>query len=100
MRHGWLSRWGATTSALLCIVPALRGKENDRRPGDILREITALVDEGALQVTLLGQNVNSYGTNAGGSSCMPVTPSVFCAVSATTAVMPCPPQRAIALMSV
>jgi tRNA-2-methylthio-N6-dimethylallyladenosine synthase len=42
-------------------VPSLRGKERDRRPGEILAEIEALVADGAIEVTLLGQNVNSYG---------------------------------------
>jgi tRNA-2-methylthio-N6-dimethylallyladenosine synthase len=46
-------------------VPALRGKEKDRRPGDVLAEIQALVDDGAIEVTLLGQNVNSYGVEFG-----------------------------------
>ncbi|MES1170346.1 MAG: MiaB/RimO family radical SAM methylthiotransferase, partial [Leifsonia sp.] len=40
-------------------------KEKDRRPGDILAEIQALVDDGAIEVTLLGQNVNSYGVEFG-----------------------------------
>ncbi|MBE1493152.1 tRNA A37 methylthiotransferase MiaB [Amycolatopsis lexingtonensis] len=42
-------------------MPALRGKERDRRHGEILAEVEALVAEGVLEVTLLGQNVNSYG---------------------------------------
>jgi len=46
-------------------VPSLRGKEKDRRPGDILSEIGALVADGVLEVTLLGQNVNSYGAEFG-----------------------------------
>jgi tRNA-2-methylthio-N6-dimethylallyladenosine synthase len=46
-------------------VPSLRGKERDRRPGEILAEIQALVDDGAIEVTLLGQNVNSYGVEFG-----------------------------------
>ena len=46
-------------------MPALRGKEKDRRPGDVLAEIQALVDDGAVEVTLLGQNVNSYGVEFG-----------------------------------
>src|SRR3984957_4807953 len=48
-----------------CIVPSLRGKEKDRRPGDVLAEIRALVADGVLEVTLLGQNVNSYGAEFG-----------------------------------
>ncbi|NUT46016.1 MAG: MiaB/RimO family radical SAM methylthiotransferase, partial [Saccharothrix sp.] len=43
----------------------LRGKEKDRRPGEVLAEVQALVDEGVLEVTLLGQNVNSYGVEFG-----------------------------------
>jgi tRNA-2-methylthio-N6-dimethylallyladenosine synthase len=46
-------------------VPSLRGKEQDRRPGDVLAEIRALVAEGVSEVTLLGQNVNSYGVEFG-----------------------------------
>src|SRR5699024_2163215 len=48
-----------------CIVPSLRGKEKDRRPGEILAEIEALVADGVVEVTLLGQNVNSYGVEFG-----------------------------------
>jgi tRNA-2-methylthio-N6-dimethylallyladenosine synthase len=46
-------------------VPSLRGKEKDRRPGEILAEVRALVAEGVSEVTLLGQNVNSYGVEFG-----------------------------------
>jgi tRNA-2-methylthio-N6-dimethylallyladenosine synthase len=56
---------GCNNTCTFCIVPALRGKEKDRRPGDILAEIQAIVDEGAIEVTLLGQNVNSYGVEFG-----------------------------------
>jgi len=52
---------GCNNTCTFCIVPALRGKEKDRRPGDILAEVQAIVDDGAIEVTLLGQNVNSYG---------------------------------------
>jgi tRNA-2-methylthio-N6-dimethylallyladenosine synthase len=46
-------------------VPALRGKEKDRRAGEILDEIKMLVDDGVIEITLLGQNVNAYGVEFG-----------------------------------
>jgi len=56
---------GCNNTCTFCIVPSLRGKEADRRPGDILREIQMLVDEGVQEITLLGQNVNTYGVQFG-----------------------------------
>jgi len=63
---GWVSiSVGCNNTCTFCIVPSLRGKERDRRPGEILAEVEALVAEGALEVTLLGQNVNTYGVEFG-----------------------------------
>ncbi|WP_433183797.1 tRNA (N6-isopentenyl adenosine(37)-C2)-methylthiotransferase MiaB [Actinoallomurus sp. CA-150999] len=56
---------GCNNTCTFCIVPSLRGKEKDRRPGEILAEVEALVAEGVCEITLLGQNVNSYGAEFG-----------------------------------
>jgi tRNA-2-methylthio-N6-dimethylallyladenosine synthase len=56
---------GCDNTCTFCIVPSLRGTETDRRPGDVLAEIRALVADGVVEVTLLGQNVNSYGRSFG-----------------------------------
>jgi tRNA-2-methylthio-N6-dimethylallyladenosine synthase len=52
---------GCNSVCSYCIVPAVRGREVSRRPGDVLAEVTGLAAEGVKEVTLLGQNVNSYG---------------------------------------
>ena len=56
---------GCDNTCTFCIVPSLRGREEDRRPGDVLREVEVLAAQGVLEVTLLGQNVNSYGRSFG-----------------------------------
>jgi tRNA-2-methylthio-N6-dimethylallyladenosine synthase len=52
---------GCNSVCSYCIVPAVRGREQSRRPGDLLGEVSALAAEGVRELTLLGQNVNSWG---------------------------------------
>jgi tRNA-2-methylthio-N6-dimethylallyladenosine synthase len=52
---------GCNSKCAYCIVPSVRGREQSRRPGDVVAEVTRLADEGVREITLLGQNVNSYG---------------------------------------
>jgi tRNA-2-methylthio-N6-dimethylallyladenosine synthase len=52
---------GCNSKCAYCIVPAVRGREQSRRPGDVVAEVERLAREGVREITLLGQNVNSYG---------------------------------------
>ena len=52
---------GCNSKCAYCIVPAVRGREQSRRPGEVLAEVEQLARDGVREITLLGQNVNSYG---------------------------------------
>jgi tRNA-2-methylthio-N6-dimethylallyladenosine synthase len=52
---------GCNSKCAYCIVPSVRGREQSRRPGEVVAEVTRLAEEGVREITLLGQNVNSYG---------------------------------------
>jgi tRNA-2-methylthio-N6-dimethylallyladenosine synthase len=56
---------GCNNTCTFCIVPTLRGVEKDRLASDVLTEMRALVEQGVIEITLLGQNVNAYGVEFG-----------------------------------
>jgi tRNA-2-methylthio-N6-dimethylallyladenosine synthase len=58
---------GCNSKCAYCIVPSVRGREQSRRPGEIVAEVTGLARDGVREVTLLGQNVNTYGRDVGSS---------------------------------
>ena len=60
--QGWVQvSMGCNSKCAYCIVPSVRGREQSRRPGDVVAEVNRLAGEGVREITLLGQNVNSYG---------------------------------------
>src|ERR1039457_6701351 len=73
---------GCDNSCTFCIVPIVRGAEVSRRVGDVVREIEALAEDGVSEVTLLGQNVNSYGRDLGAGQYKPQFADLLRAVDA------------------
>lgn len=69
VHHAWVQvMTGCTNFCSYCIVPHVRGEERSREPAEVLAEVEALVADGVVEVTLLGQNVNAYGLDRAGGS--------------------------------
>ncbi len=77
---------GCDNSCTFCIVPIVRGAEVSRRMGDIVREVEELVADGVTEITLLGQNVNSYGRDLGAGQYRPRFADLLRAVDAVPGV--------------
>jgi len=77
---------GCDNSCAFCIVPAVRGREVSRRMGDIVREVEELADDGVVEITLLGQNVNSYGRDLGAGQYRPQFADLLRAIDAVDGI--------------
>ena len=77
---------GCDNSCAFCIVPSVRGKEVSRRMGDVVHEIEDLARDGVCEVTLLGQNVNSYGRDLGAGQYRPQFADLLRAVDAVDGI--------------
>jgi tRNA-2-methylthio-N6-dimethylallyladenosine synthase len=77
---------GCDNSCAFCIVPSVRGREVSRRMGDIVHEVEALASDGVAEVTLLGQNVNSYGRDLGAGQYRPQFADLLRAIDAVDGI--------------
>jgi tRNA-2-methylthio-N6-dimethylallyladenosine synthase len=77
---------GCDNSCAFCIVPSVRGAEVSRRMGDIVREVADLARDGVCEITLLGQNVNSYGRDLGAGQWRPQFADLLRAVDAVDGI--------------
>jgi tRNA-2-methylthio-N6-dimethylallyladenosine synthase len=77
---------GCDNTCAFCIVPSVRGREVSRRMGDIVREVEQLAGDGVTEVTLLGQNVNSYGRDLGAGQYRPVFADLLRAIDAVAGI--------------
>jgi tRNA-2-methylthio-N6-dimethylallyladenosine synthase len=77
---------GCDNTCAFCIVPAVRGKEISRRMGDVVREVEELAAGGVSEITLLGQNVNSYGRDLGAGQYRPRFADLLRAVDAVPGI--------------
>jgi tRNA-2-methylthio-N6-dimethylallyladenosine synthase len=77
---------GCDNSCAFCIVPSVRGREVSRRLGDVVHEVTELAADGVVEVTLLGQNVNSYGRDLGAGQWRPQFADLLRAIDAVDGI--------------
>ena len=77
---------GCDNSCAFCIVPSVRGREVSRRMGDIVHEVEELARDGVVEVTLLGQNVNSYGRDLGAGQYRPQFADLLRAIDAVDGI--------------
>jgi tRNA-2-methylthio-N6-dimethylallyladenosine synthase len=87
-RHSaWVTiQIGCDNSCAFCIVPSVRGREVSRRMGDIVHEVEQLAADGVREVTLLGQNVNSYGRDLGAGQYRPQFADLLQAIDAVEGI--------------